>query len=455
MERVVGEDRGNSTSIRQVVASSFIGTTIEWYDFLLYGTAAALVFNQLFFPSFDPLVGSLLAFATFGVGFFARPLGGIVFGHFGDKIGRKSMLVLTMLIMGVATFLVGLLPTYEAIGIWAPVLLVALRFLQGFAVGGEWGGAVLMTIEHSRPDRRGFNGSWPQMGAPTGLMLSTVVFALFAMLPEDQFLSWGWRIPFLLSIVLIGVGLFIRLRIMETPAFAKVKETRTEAPAPIIQVFRDHPKNVLLAAGSGLAAHGMLYLLTVFVLSYATTELGLPRNVVLTGVVIATAISLVTIPAYGALSDRIGRRPVYMGGALALLLFAFPFYWLVDTGSVVLLWLAFVLGVSVFHSAIFGPQAAFFSELFGTSTRYTGASLGYQLSSVLGGGLAPFIATALLAASGGLTLVALYSAGLALISLVSVYLATETYKTDILEERQTTGEGRSAVMDRGSSAGSL
>ena len=442
MQRLGGEEKGTSTSIRQVVVSSFIGTAIEWYDFLLYGTAAALVFNQLFFPSFDPRVGTLLAFATFGGGFFARPLGGIVFGHYGDRIGRKSMLVLTMVLMGLATFAIGLLPGYEAIGIWAPGLLVALRFLQGFAVGGEWGGAVLMAIEHSPPNRRGLNGCWPQMGAPTGLMLSTIVFALFSSLPEEQFYSWGWRVPFLLSIVLVGVGLFIRLKILETPAFSRVKETATEARLPAIEVFRDHPKNVLLSAGSGLGPQGMLYLLTVFMLSYATSELGLPRSMVLAGVVIATAISLVTLPLYAALSDRIGRRPVYMGGAVALLLFAFPFFWLVNTGSVVLLWLAFVLGLSVFHAAMYGPQAAFFSELFGTKTRYTGASLGYQLSAVLGGGLAPFVASSLLAASGGnITLVALYLAALCLVSLVAVYLATETFRRDVVDEqRQAVGD---------------
>jgi MHS family shikimate/dehydroshikimate transporter-like MFS transporter len=384
MDRVGGEDRGQTSSIRPVIVSSFIGTTIEWYDFFLYGTAAALVFNQLFFPSFEPLAGTLAAFGTYAVGFAARPLGGVVFGHYGDKIGRKAMLVLALLIMGVATFLMGLLPTYESVGVVAPILLVALRFIQGIGVGGEWGGAVLMAVEHSPQGRRGYYGSWPQMGVPAGLLLANLVFfASSSYIPEEQFLAWGWRIPFLVSIVLVGVGLFIRLRLLETPAFQQVQESGTEAPMPIIDVLRTYPKNVLLAMGMRIAENGTFYVLTVFVLTYVAGQLGLDQNTGLIGVLIAAALGLLTIPLFGALSDKIGRRRVYLIGAVFSLVFAFPFFWMLNTGSPVLIWLAIVLGVNIGHDAMYGPQAAFFSELFGTRVRYSGASLGYQLASVL------------------------------------------------------------------------
>ncbi|BBL79701.1 MFS transporter [Rubrobacter xylanophilus] len=435
MERVGGEREGQSSSIRQVALASFIGTAIEWYDFFLYGTAAALVFGQLFFPEQDPLIGTLLAFATYGVGFFARPVGGIVFGHYGDRVGRKTMLVLSLLIMGVATFLIGLLPTYAQVGVLAPVLLVILRLLQGLGVGGEWGGAVLLATEHSPTGRRGYYGAWPQMGVPAGLLLSTLVFAIFSgTLSEEAFLAWGWRIPFLLSIALVVVGLFIRLKIMETPAFQRVKDTRTEARMPIIDVIRTYPKNVLLAMGMRIAENGVFYILTAFVLTYVEQQVGLDRQVGLNGVIIAAAIGLLAIPFWGALSDRIGRRPVYMWGAAFSLLMAFPFFWLLNTGIAPLVWVAIVLGVCVGHNAMYGPQAAFFSELFGTRVRYSGASLGYQLASVLAGGLSPFIAVALLAAFGYVA-VALYMIGMCLITIVSVVLATETFREEISGER--------------------
>jgi len=443
---VGGEDLGQVSSIKQVALASFVGTAIEWYDFFLYGTAAALVFNKLFFPGFDPLAGTLAAFATFAVGFFARPVGGIVFGHYGDRIGRKAMLVTTLLIMGIATFIIGLLPTYESIGVLAPILLVVMRFLQGFGVGGEWGGAVLMAVEHSPEGRRGFYGSWPQMGVPAGLLLSTVIFTIFSTaLSEEQFLSWGWRVPFLISIVLVGVGLFIRLKIIETPAFSQIKESGTEARMPIIELLRTHPKNVLLAMGARVANNAVFYIYTVFVLSYGTTELGLSNRTLLTGVVIASAIGLFTIPTYGALSDRIGRRPVFIGGAALMALYAFPFFWLVDTKAPILIVLAIVLGLNITHDAQYGPQAAFFAELFGTRVRYSGASVGYQLASAFAGGLAPFIATALLSWAGGNPWpVAVYMIVMALITVVSVYLASETFRSDVSEaqpeERRLSGE---------------
>ena len=421
-------------SIRRVILASFIGTTIEWYDFFLYGTAAALVFNRLFFPNVDPLTGTLSAFGTFAVGFIARPFGGLIFGHFGDCIGRRSMLVCSLLIMGIATFIIGLLPTYQTIGILAPILLVLMRFAQGIGVGGEWGGAVLMAVEHSAGSKRGFHGSWPQMGVPAGLLLSTLVFSFFSTaLSETQFLTWGWRVPFLLSVILIGVGLFIRLRIMETPAFLQLKENELLPQKPIVDVLRTHRRNVLLGMGMRFAENGAFYIFTVFVLTYGESQLRLPKSIMLTGVVLSALLGLFTTPAYGALSDRIGRRPVYLGGALFTLFFAFPFFWLLDTRSPVLIWLAIVLGVNLGHDAMYGPQAAFFSELFGTRVRYTGASLSYQLSSVFAGGLAPLIATALLA-KVGTSAVAAYVAAMALITVVSTLLVTETYQGEISDD---------------------
>ena len=440
-------DEGRTQSVRKVALASFVGTTIEWYDFFLYGTAAALVFDQLFFPDAEPLVGTLLAFSTYAVGFAARPIGGIVFGHFGDRIGRKSMLVLSLLIMGVATFLIGCLPTYASIGVLAPILLVVLRFAQGIGVGGEWGGAVLMSVEHAPPGRRGFFGSWPQMGVPAGLLLSTSVFAIVqATTSEAAFLSWGWRIPFLVSAVLVGVGLFIRLRIMESPAFQRVKETKTEAPKPIVDVVRKYPREVLVAMGMRVAENGAFYILTVFVLAYGEDELGLSKNTMLTGVIIAAAIGLVTVPLFGALSDRVGRRPLYLAGAVVTTLWAFPLFGLLNTESPVLIWLAIVIGVNLGHDLMYGPQAAFFAELFGTRVRYSGASLGYQLASVFAGGFAPLIATALLAAGDGSpTLVALYVTAMGLISVVATLFASETFRNDVDEDD---AEERELVRER-------
>jgi MFS transporter, MHS family, shikimate and dehydroshikimate transport protein len=422
------------TSIRRVVLASFIGTTIEWYDFFLYGTAAALVFNRLFFPNVDSFTGTLSAFGTFAVGFIARPIGGLIFGHYGDRLGRKSMLVTSLLIMGVATFVIGLLPTYDSIGVLAPVLLVCMRFAQGIGIGGEWGGAVLMAVEHSSGNRRGFHGSWPQTGVPAGLLLSTLVFSFCSSaLSEAQFLAWGWRVPFLLSVVLIGVGLFVRLRILETPAFLRQKQP-AGAPLPITDLLRRYRRNVVLGMGMRFAEIGGFYILTVFVLSYGESHLKVPRSTMLTGVILASFLGLFTMPAFGALSDRIGRRPVYLGGALFTTIFAFPFFWLLDTRSPGLIWLAIILVVNLGHDAMYGPQAAFFSELFGTSVRYTGASLSYQLSSVFAGGFAPLIATGLLAQFGSAG-VAGYLVVMGLITVVSTLLAAETYRSNLSEDR--------------------
>lgn len=439
MEGTNGQDGAPVSSIRQVSVASLVGTALEWYDYFLFGTAAALIFNGLFFPEQDPLTGTLLAFATFGVGFGARPIGGLVFGHYGDKIGRKTMLVITLVIMGVATCAIGLLPTYAQIGIWAPILLVVLRLVQGFGVGGEWGGAVLMAVEHAPAGRRGYYGSWPQMGVPAGLVLSTVVFTIFQAMPEEQFLAWGWRIPFLLSVVLVGVGLYIRLRLMESPAFQEVDETDTEAQMPIVEVFRTYPRNILIAMGARVGDNMLFYIFSVFVLTYVTEELGLPESTALIGVMIGASIEFFLIPFFGALSDRIGRRPVYMGGAVFCMLFAFPYFWLLDTGTPALIWLAISVSLFIGHAAMYAPQASFLSELFGTRVRYSGASIGYQLAPIVGGGIAPFIAVALLAATGSYWPIAVYMIGMAAITVVSVYLATETSFaeiSDVHEERE-------------------
>ncbi len=432
MERLGGENVGERVPAGRVALASFVGTAIEWYDFFIYGTAAALVFGQLFFPpNEDPLIGTLAAFATYAVGFAARPVGGVVFGHFGDRVGRKSMLVITILTMGLATFLIGLLPTYAQVGIWAPVLLVVLRLIQGFSVGGEWGGAALMTVEHAPEGRRGYYGSWTMAASPAGAMLATGAFALVSGLPDEQFLAWGWRLPFLLSIVLVGVGLFIRLRILETPAFERIKEAGAEVRLPVVEAVREHPRSVLLAAGMNLGFNTFIFVLFTFMLSYATTQLGLPRGVVLQATVVGGAVQIASVLAFSALSDRVGRRPVMLTGAAFLALYAFPLFWLVNTGSAALIFLALAIGFFG-SAAIFGPMAAFIAESFDTKVRYSGASLGYQMGAVLGGGLSPFVATALLAWSGGASWsVSVYLVLGALMSLVSVYLLAETYRSEL------------------------
>ena len=416
--------------LRQVILASFIGTTIEWYDFFLYGTAAALVFNRLFFPTLDPLAGTLSAYGTFAVGFVARPLGGAVFGHYGDRIGRKTMLVWSLLIMGVATALIGLIPTYDRIGVWSPILLVALRFVQGIGVGGEWGGAVLMAVEHSGGGRRGFHGSWPQMGVPAGLLLSTAVFALLsALMPDEQFLAWGWRVPFLVSVALIGVGLFVRLRILETPAFEKLKETRRESRTPLLDVLRQHPREVVVGMGMRFAQNVLFYIYTVFVLSYGEKTLGYPRSTMLGAIVLTSLIGLFSIPFWSHLSDRVGRRPVYLAGAVISLLFAFPFFWLLERGAGFVA-LAIILAMNVGHDLMYGPMAAYLSELFGTSVRYSGASLVYQLTSVFSGGLAPFIATLLMVRYGS-GAVAGYLMACCALTVVATWFAPETHRAEL------------------------
>jgi len=414
----------------KVAVASLIGTTIEWYDFFLYGTAAALVFNKLFFPTFDPMIGTLLAFATLGLGFVARPLGGLVFGHYGDKIGRKTMLYLTLLIMGVATAVIGVLPTYESAGVWAAVLLIACRMAQGFGLGGEWGGAVLMAFEHAPENRKGFYGSWPQLGAPLGLVLGTLVFSVFSLFMSDaEFLAWGWRVPFLFSIALVIVGLWIRMTLAESPEFQKIKEAKQEVKMPIIDAIRLHPLEILLAMGARFAENGFFYIYAAFVLAYATQAIGMNRQDILNGVLIAAAIESFTIPAFGLLSDYVSRRKVYIFGAVFSALISFPLFWLMNTKVPALAWVGIVLGLAVGHAAMYGPQASFLSELFGTKVRYSGVSLGYNLASIFAGALSPLIATWLMAEYKPETWpISVYMIILALITIVSVYFAAEKPK---------------------------
>jgi MFS family permease len=413
------------------VAASFIGTAIEWYDFFLYGTAAALVFGRLFFPAIDPASGTMAAFGTYAVGFFARPLGGVLFAHFGDRVGRKSALVTTLVLVGVSTFLIGLLPTYHTAGVLAPVLLIVLRFVQGLGVGGEWAGAVLMVVEHGPTKGRGFRASWVQAGAPAGLLLATGAFGLASLLPEEAFLSWGWRVPFVFGLVPTAVGLFIRLKVLESPLFAKAAAETPPPRLPVVELFRTQWRSVLLAIGARMAENASYYFFTVFSLTYATQYLQLPRNVALAGVLVGGVVHLGTMIAFGALSDRVGRRPVYLGGAIALALFAFPFFWLMQTLSELAVWLAITVGL-VAHAAMYGPQGAFLSELFGTRVRYSGASLGSNLAAPLSGGLAPLIAAGLLNWSDGQPWpVAVYLILMALVTIVAVWLATETHRREL------------------------
>jgi metabolite-proton symporter len=419
------------SSVRKVIVASLIGTSLEWYDFFIYGTAAALVFNQLFFPTFEPLVGTLLAFTTYAVGFVARPLGGLVFGHYGDRIGRKNVLVVTLLLMGIATFAIGLLPTYATIGVWAPILLVTLRFLQGLGLGGEWGGAVLMTLESGGANRRGLNASWPQVGVPIGLLLANGILALMgAVTNEPAFLSWGWRVPFLLSGLLVLVGLWIRMTIAESPLFREVEESHTKAGAPIMEVLRHYPKQVLLAIGARVGVDVAFYTFVLFITTYVATYLKLPRNYALNAVLIAAAVQVVLIPFFGSLSDRFARRPVYLAGAIGAAVWVFVFFALLDTGQFWLIVLATVVAL-VFHAAMYGPQAAFISEMFPTKVRYTGASMGYQLAGIIGGALAPIISVALLDRFDTSIAVSVYALAMLLVTIICVLIAPETSKIDL------------------------
>lgn len=417
---------------RQIVWSSVIGTTVEWYDFLIYGTASALVFSKLFFPSFDPLVGTIAAFGSYAVGFLARPLGGVIFGHFGDRVGRKAMLSLTIIIMGLGTFLIGCLPTYAQIGIWAPILLVALRLVQGIGIGGEWGGAVLMVVESVPPERRGFFGSLVQLGYPLGVVTSIGAFALAGLMPEAEFLAWGWRLPFLASALLVAVGLFIRLRLHETPSFRRVKQRAATAKLPVMEILTEHPRTFLKAVGLKVSEIAYVSIVTVFSISYVTGQLGLSRSVILNGILIAAVIELFTLPLFGWLSDRYGRRPLFVAACLFSIAFAFPLFTLLDTRDPTIITLTVAVALSFGQGIMFGTGAAWMSELFDARLRYSGASLGFQVGAALSGGFTPLIAAALLTWSSGATWpISVYLIALACVTLLATLAAPETARRAI------------------------
>jgi MFS transporter, MHS family, shikimate and dehydroshikimate transport protein len=414
------------SSMNSIVFASCFGTIIEWYDFLIYATAATLVFNKAFFPTFDPFASTLAALGSYAVGFLARPLGGALFGHFGDRLGRKSMLVLTLFIMGLSTFCIGLLPTYASIGVFAPILLIVLRVVQGIGLGGEWGGASLMVLEHAPSDRRGFYTSFVQIGFPIGLVLATLVFGLVAKLPDADFVSYGWRIPFLVSIVLLGVGTFVRSRVPETPLFEGLKQRDGLSSNPVGEAVGKNTKTFLIAVGLKLSEVSWVYMLSVFVVGYATTKLNLPKAMLLNAVLYAALLELITLPLFGWLSDKIGRRPLYILGALFSIAFAFPLFWMVDSKSTVMIFTAIMIAMNFGHGMMFGPESCYFPELFGSRVRYSGASFGFQASAAIGGGFAPIVATAMVGYFGGTTGVSIMMIVLALITLAAALAARET-----------------------------
>ena len=424
----------HSAQLRKAVVAATVGTTIEWYDFFIYGTAAGLVFGKLFFPNEDPLTATLAAFGTYFVGFIGRPIGAAIFGHYGDRIGRKATLIATLMCMGLATFAIALVPTYDSIGIWGAIILTILRVIQGIGVGGEWGGSVLISMEWARSHgNRGLIASWPQFGVPAGLFLSNLVILGFSAWAGDNFLSWGWRIPFLLSIILVGVGLWVRLGILETPVFQKLVSERKVEKAPIAEVIRRQPREILLSALLRMAEQAPFYIFTAFVFAYATTTLKMSRDFVLTAVLCASVVSFVTIPLSGHISDRIGRRRMYLIGAAVTGLFGFLYFGMVDTAIPWVVFIAIVLSL-IPHDMMYGPQAALIAEAFTPRLRYSGASLGYQLASIIAGGPAPLIATALFAAYHSGYAIAIYIAACAVVSLIATALMPDYTGQDISAE---------------------
>ncbi|WP_298259433.1 MFS transporter [Bradyrhizobium sp.] len=427
----------HQTQLRRAVIASTIGTAIEWYDFFLYSTVTGLVFAKLFFPHSDPWVGTLEAFAIYAVGFVARPVGAAIFGYYGDRIGRKSTLIATLLCMGLATFAVALVPGYAKIGVWGAVILTVLRFIQGVGVGGEWGGSVLMSMEWARTNHsRGLVASWPQFGVPCGLFLANLAVLAFSGMSGAQFISWGWRIPFALSIVLVGLGLYIRLGILETPIFTKLLAERKVERAPMLAVIKEYPKQILLSAFARMAEQAPFYIYTAFVFSYGIGTLHLTRDFLLTSVLAASVVSFVSIPVFGYVSDRIGRKNMYMIGAVVTGIFAFIYFAMLKTGSEPIILFAIILSL-IPHDMMYGPQAALIAESFTGRLRYSGSSLGYQLASIIAGGPAPLIAAWLYATYHSATAIAIYVAACAVITLIATALMTDYTGKDISAEYQT------------------
>lgn len=424
----------HQVQLRRAVLAATIGTAIEWYDFFLYSTVTGLVFAKLFFPRSDPLVGTLEAFAIYAVGFVARPVGAAIFGHYGDRIGRKSTLIATLLLMGLATFAVALVPTYASVGIWGAVILTILRFVQGVGVGGEWGGSVLLSMEWARSNHsRGFIASWPQFGVPCGLFLANLAVLAFSQMSGEQFLAWGWRVPFLLSLILVAVGLYIRLGILETPIFTRLVAERRIERTPILEVIRQQPKEILLSAFARMAEQAPFYIFTAFIFSYGTGTLHVSRDFLLTAVLVASVVSFVSIPLFGHLSDRIGRKAMYIIGAFVTGVFGFIYFGMVNTAITWVIFFAIVLSL-IPHDMMYGPQAALIAESFTGRLRYSGSSLGYQLASVIAGGPAPLIATWLFGTYHTPYAIAIYIACCAVISIVATALMRDYTGKDISSE---------------------
>ncbi|WP_035461970.1 MFS transporter [Alicyclobacillus macrosporangiidus] len=421
------------TQVRRAAIASTIGTAIEWYDYFLYGTAAALVFPKLFFPNSDPFIGQLQSFATMFLGFVARPVGAAIFGHYGDRLGRKATLIITLLLMGLSSAAMGILPTYAAIGVWAPVILIILRILQGIGVGGEWGGSVLLSMEWGHHQRRGLMGSWPQLGVPLGLLFSSLFTSIFIAISGSGFNTWGWRIPFLLSLVMVLIGLFIRLRVMETPHFQEVVQRQKVVKVPVIEAIKSHPKEIVLSALVRMAEQAPFYLFITFILSYGSTYMHYNKGFLTNATTVAAVLSLFTVPFAGYLSDRIGRRKMYAIGAVLVLLYAYPYFWLVNTGVAALAFIAIVISL-IPHDFLYGPQAALIAENFPSHLRYSGASLGYQLASVIAGGPAPLIATWLMHKYGSSSAISAYIIFNAVVTLIALAFLKGRSEDEIVRE---------------------
>lgn len=424
----------NDKELRRVLIASVVGSSVEWFDYFLYGTVAALVFNQLFFVTDDPAFGTLYAFATFALAFFIRPLGGFIFSHIGDRIGRKKTLVLTLSLMGLATFLMGVLPTYGQIGLWAPVLLIILRLIQGLGLGGEWGGALLLAVEYAPKEKRGLFGSVPQMGVTIGMLMGTIALSIMTLLPHEAFMTWGWRVPFLLSALLVIFGLWIRKGIEETPTFQKTQEKGDIPKLPIADTFKYHWREVLIATGAKVVETAPFYIFGTFIVSYGTQNLNYNQTSILMAVTVATIITTILMPVMGSWSDKIGRKKLYVGGTILMILYAFPYFWLIHAGSIALLFVATIVGLGIIWAPITAVLGTMFSEIFSANVRYTGISLGYQIGAAVAGGTAPLVATALLIRFNDSYIpVALYIIFTALISLVAIWTVKDRYNEELDE----------------------